>query len=73
MFKADFDGMHHREQIKDYIREVELDERGNVRGSSKSIKAIILSAAVAGVLALLWSLANAGQVLGQIGLLIGSR
>ncbi len=29
MFKADLDGMHHQEQINDYIREAEMDHALN--------------------------------------------
>lgn len=63
MFKSELDGMYHREQIKDYIREINADQRVAKRRRRIGRKTAV-GAGMAGMLALLWSLMNFGQVAG---------
>lgn len=62
MFKSDLDGLYHREQIRDYIREANSSQRATSTPRRARRKVVLGFGVAAGTLALLWSLANLGQI-----------
>ena len=62
MFNADLNGLYHREQVRDYIREAEQNDTSRWRPRRARKKAAIGFSVAVGSLALAWSLANLGQI-----------
>ncbi len=68
MFNANLNGMHHQEQIKDYLREAEQGQPDDAPVKAKGKKTAIGAAVAAAGLALLIGLANSSQFLAMVGL-----
>lgn len=62
MFKSDLDGLYHREQIRDYIREVEHSSHAMPAGRRDRRNIGIKLVLVVGTITLLASMANLGQI-----------
>lgn len=62
MFKSALDGLYHREQIHDYIREANARQYTELRPRHTRRKVTLGFALVGGAFTLLWGLANLGQI-----------